>query len=73
MPCGAVCEREQKSPNFPVKFPVSREFGPESGSHETPPTAIESATFHISEKATPVPGKMTQFRRKAPPENLPIK
>jgi hypothetical protein len=31
--------------------PVSREFGSESGSHETPPTAIESATFHTPEKA----------------------
>jgi len=26
--------------NFPVEFPVSREFGPENGSLETPSTAI---------------------------------
>ena len=32
-------ERGPKSQDFPVKFPVSREFGPESGSHETPSTA----------------------------------
>jgi hypothetical protein len=42
MPCGAVGESEQKLPNFPVIFPVSRELGLESGSLETPSTAIES-------------------------------
>ena len=40
MLCGAVRERGLKSQDFPVKFPVSREFGPESGSLETPSTAM---------------------------------
>jgi hypothetical protein len=42
MPCGAVRERGPKSQDFLVKFPVSREMQRESGSLETPPTAIES-------------------------------
>jgi hypothetical protein len=42
MQCGAVRERGPESQDFPVKFPVSREFGPESDSLETPSTAIES-------------------------------
>jgi hypothetical protein len=42
VPRGPVGEREQNAPNFPVNFAVSREFDVESGSHETPSTAIES-------------------------------
>ena len=42
MACGAVRERRPKIKDFPVKFPVSREFGTESGSQQTPSTASES-------------------------------
>jgi hypothetical protein len=40
MPCGAARERGSKSQDFPVKFPASGEFDSESGSLETPPTAM---------------------------------
>jgi hypothetical protein len=73
MPRGAVREREQKSPNFPVKFPVSREIDTESGSLETPSTAIESikpTTYRELLSTQAFPGKLTGIWLGKGPERI---
>ena len=47
MQCGAVRERGPKSQDFPVKFPVSREFDSESGSLKTASTAMKLLVLRL--------------------------
>lgn len=52
MLCGDVRKGGPKSQDFPVKFPVSREFDLESRSHEVLPSATESLRSEVYRKTS---------------------